>query len=84
MIINVKVQDKKFDFDVELTVYNQYINEMMPNNKVTPAHNFLMRSIIPEHKDELAEMLKIPSASLQIAAAVVEEYTPDLEITVGK
>lgn len=84
MPITVNVKGIPFEFEVSVQVYNKYINEMQPNNKVSPASNFLMRSIKAEQKEELREILELPGAPLQIAAAVIEEYAPDLEISVGK
>ncbi|WP_319780795.1 putative phage tail assembly chaperone [Maridesulfovibrio sp.] len=84
MPIKLTVQDKDLEFNVEVAHYNSYINEMQPNNKVTPAHNFLMRTVADSCKNSLKELLKLPGASIQIAAAILEEYTPDLEIRVGK
>ncbi len=84
MDITVEVNGKPLEFGVELSVYNTYINELQPSNKVAPAANFLMRSVKPDSKDDLRELMELPSAGIQIAAAVIEEYSPDLEIKVGK
>lgn len=83
-MIELTIKGQIFEFNVTVAMYNQYINEMQPHNKVTPAHNFLMRSIKDDQKDDLKEVLKLPGAPIQIAAKVVEEYSPDLEIMVGK
>lgn len=84
MTIPVNVKGRQFEFEVSVPVYNKYINEMQPNNKVAPAQNFLMRSVKAEQKEELKDILELPGAPLQIAAAIIEEYAPDLEISVGK
>ena len=84
MLIKKVVNGKALEFNIEVAHYNKYINEMQPNNKITPAHNFLMRTVSAETKDNLKELLELPGASIQIAAAVLEDYMPDLEISVGK
>ncbi len=84
MIISVNVNEKDLEFDVKLSTFNAYINDLTPNNKVSPAHNFLMRSVTADSKEDLVELLEIPGLSIQLAAALIEEYTPDVEIVVGK
>ena len=84
MPIKKVVNGKDLEFNIEIAHYNRYINEMQPNNKITPAHNFLMRTVSAETKDNLKELLELPGAAIQIAAAVLEDYMPDLEIKVGK
>ena len=65
--------------------YNDYMNELMPDNKVAPAHNFLFNCVTDETKDELRKITDAnPSAAVQLTAAVMAEYAPQLEITVKK
>ncbi|MDM7114387.1 putative phage tail assembly chaperone, partial [Klebsiella pneumoniae] len=44
--------------------------------------NFLMRIVTPETKEALETILALPGAALQVVGKVLEEYTPELEITV--
>lgn len=64
--------------------YNKFINEMQMTNKVSPAHNYLRRIVDKDSKAALDEMLKRPGAALQLAAAVNDEYAPELEIKIKK
>ncbi|HAS88286.1 MAG TPA: hypothetical protein DCS48_03135 [Desulfovibrio sp.] len=82
--IKLTVMSKDLEFKPTLHAYNSYINEMQPNNKISPSHNFLMRIVAQKSKANLEELLKLPGASIQIAGKVVEEYAPNIEITVGK
>jgi hypothetical protein len=82
--IVLTIQDRDVTFAPTVDVYNDYLNSMMPNNKVAPAHNFVMRCAVPEDKDHVRELLKLPGAAIQIAGTIVEQYTPDLNIMVGK
>lgn len=43
--IKLAVNGTELAFDVTTELYNKYINEMCPNNKVAPAHNFAMRCV---------------------------------------
>jgi endonuclease III len=82
--ISLSVNDKPLSFTVTLADYNKYINEITPFNKVSPARNFLMRTVDADSKDALREVVDLPGVGVQIAASVLEEYTPDVQITVGK
>lgn len=82
--ITLNVNDTDLVFIVDTSTYDKYINDLMPNNKVGPAKNFLRRCIAPESRDALTAMLEMPGASVQLAAALVEDFMPTLEISVGK
>jgi hypothetical protein len=65
--------------------YNDYMNELMPDNKVAPAHNFLFNCVKDESKDALRKITDAnPAAAVQITAAVMAEYAPQLVIKVKK
>lgn len=80
--INLVVCGKEIVFTPNQTAYNKFINEMAMDNKVAPAHSYLMRIVEPESKDALTEILKRPGAALQLAGKVNEIYAPELEIEV--
>lgn len=82
--ISLTVNDKPLDFTVTLADYNKYINELTHINKVTPARNFLMRTVDADSKDALREMVDLPGVGLQIVSTLLEEYMPDVNIIVGK
>ena len=65
--------------------YNSYLNEIMPDNKVAPAHNLIMRAVDAEFKEELRGILdNSPGASMQIAGLLTQEFAPAIEISVKK
>lgn len=80
--IEMAIAGKDVSFTPNVTAYNKYINEITMGNKVSPAHNFLVRIVTPDTKEALQELLALPGAALQIVGKVLEEYTPELEITV--
>lgn len=82
--INLNIGGKSIDFIVTPEDQSKMINETTPNNKVTPAHNFLIRTVVPECKENLIPFLKIPASTLEICGAVTQEFMPDLKITVGE
>lgn len=82
--ITLTVNGVELHFDVTLSAYDRYINELQPTNKVAPARNFLSRTVCAESREALASLQELPGAVVQLAGTVLMEYTPDLEITVGK
>ncbi|MCG7497754.1 putative phage tail assembly chaperone [Vibrio sp. Of7-15] len=69
-------------FQPELSAYNKYINEMMPNDKVAPSTNYLRRIVHKDDKAKLDEVLKLPGAVLRLIAKVNEIFEGDLDIEV--
>ena len=80
--ITLTIAGTDISFEPTMTAYNGFINDMMPNDKVAPAHNYLKKIVCQESKEALDELLKRPSAALQLAGAINKEFAPDLEITV--
>ncbi len=81
-IITLDVAGKELKFAPTMVAYNGFINDMMPNDKVAPAHNYLKKIVCAESKEALDDLLKRPSAALQLAGAINKEFAPELEITV--
>jgi hypothetical protein len=82
--ITLDINGSEIEFNVGVDAYNKFINEFQPTNKVAPSHTFLMRTVTEASKPALRELLAIPGAAVEIVGALVEEYKPDLVITVGK
>lgn len=55
--ITLTIGSKDFTFNVSTNDYNGYINDIMPNNKVAPAHNLVMRTVDESNKKELRELI---------------------------
>lgn len=82
--ITLEVNGDDLTFDMTPDAYNKFINEMQPTNKVAPAHSLLMRTVTDDSRDALKKLLKQPGAALNLVGSLVEEYTPDLTVVVGK
>lgn len=80
--IELKVAGVDLVFVPTATDYNNMINSIQPDDKVAPAQQFLMRTVLPAHADALKDILKKPGAVLQLMEAVVSRYAPKLEIEV--
>jgi len=82
--IKLKIDGKTVTFNVDAAAYDKYLNELMPNNKIAPARNFLLRTVAVDDREALKTVLEKPAAGLQIASKLVEEFTPDIEIELGE
>ena len=80
--IVLTVGGTELTFEPNTTAYNKFINEMAMDNKVAPAHNYLIRIVTAECKEALEDILKRPGAAIQLAGKVNEIYAPELEIEV--
>lgn len=82
--ITLTVNGQALHFEVNSAKHKKYINEVMPNNKVGPAENFLRRCIVNEDKEALNTILGLPGATMQLLSTIMDEFMPDMEIEVGK
>lgn len=80
--ITLTVRGKELTFAPTVQAYNGYINDLMPNDKVAPSHNYLRRIVTDDSKAELAELLALPGAAIQLTTKINELFCPDLEIEV--
>lgn len=83
-VIKRRVQKQPLEFVVTTEVYAQYVRELSSDNKIAPARNFLMRSVKPEFKESLRELMELPSLDLRLAANLLEEFLPELDIDLGE
>ena len=82
--ITLEVAGQDFEFAMDAALMTKYINGLTPANKVAPAHNLLMSSVNQEQKATLKPLLANPMTAIQIAGALIEEYSPTVEVTVKK
>ncbi|WP_433736421.1 putative phage tail assembly chaperone [Pseudomonas putida] len=82
--ITLEVGDKEFTFALTPVDVSKYFNHLTQSNKVAPANNLLTQTVLQEQLASLRPLLANPVVTLQLAGALLEEYTPDIEITVKK
>lgn len=75
-----------FSFNVTAKDHSDFIDAMARGGSATAAaHNFAMRTIDGEQKDDFKKLLEsAPGAEVQIAGELKTEFAPVLEITVKK
>jgi hypothetical protein len=83
MEITLTINGKDITFKPTKLAYNTYINDITMNDKIAPATNFLRRTVVPECKEVLNEILENHiGAALQINEKLIKQFAPDLEIEV--
>ena len=82
--ITLEVGDKEFTFELTPQDVTKYFNAVTQANKVAPANNLLVNTVKQEERASLKPMLGNPVLVMQLAGALLEEYSPDVEVTVKK
>ena len=82
--ITLEVGDKEFTFTLTPQDVTKYYNSVTQNNKVAPANNLLVSTVDQQERATLKPLLSNPTMVLQLAGALLEEYSPDVEIIVKK
>ncbi|MNN94262.1 hypothetical protein D3C81_2128550 [compost metagenome] len=67
-----------------MMAYNKYVNELMPNNKISPSINYLNRIVSADGKSALETALKSAGAAMQIADVINEQFAPQVDIAIKK
>ena len=88
-LTTVTIGDQDFDFNPTVDDFNQYLNAQMPNNKVAPAHNFLMRTIDENQKDDFKKIALLDGKPngmvvLEVAGVVAGEFNGGVAISLKK
>ncbi|PMJ92863.1 putative phage tail assembly chaperone [Vibrio sp. 10N.261.55.A7] len=76
------IGETDFTFTPGVIEANNYSNEVMPDNKVVPAYNYLTRSVKSEQKDELIALLDtVPHLVMELYGMVSSNAKGDIVIT---
>jgi len=82
--IILTVVDVDFEFTVGLKEYEDFQNEMTSGKGLSaPSKTLLRRTIKPEQKEALQELCE-DGLAVELAAMVVNEFRPKVEISVKK
>lgn len=83
-IITLTVNGEDIRFAPCEAVYNRLINEMSESNKIAPAKNFLVRSVLEQDAEILQRLLNKPGMALHLATVLNQEYAGEITVTVKK
>lgn len=71
-----------FTFLPTVADHNNYTNDLMPDNKIAPAHTFLSRTVAPEQKEELVELLDtVPGLVMEVFMEINKASRGGLKVT---
>ena len=84
--ITLTIGGQDYSFNVTVQDHSDFVDTVARGESMTAAaHNFVMRVIKPEQKEEFKKLLtQSPGAELQIANMVKAEFSPILEIKIKK
>ena len=82
--ITLERGDKEFTFSLTPQIITKYFNATTQANKVAPAHNLLMGTVTAAAQAALKVLLENPITTMTLAGALLEEYSPDVEVIVKK
>lgn len=80
--IILTIGETDFTFSPTVADHNNYTNELMPDNKVAPAHTFLTRTVEPTQKAELVELLDtVPGLAMELFFEINKASRGSLKVT---
>lgn len=87
--LTVTVDNKELTFSVTNDDFNRYLNEQMPDDKISPAFNLLSRTVVEEDKQAFKDVSLVDGIPnglvvLQIAGVVAGEVGGGVEISLKK
>ena len=82
--ITMEIGDREFTFHLTPQDVTKYFNSTTNNNKVAPANNLLVSTVKQEERATLKPLLANPVTVMELAGALLEEYSPDIDIIVKK
>jgi hypothetical protein len=82
--ITLEIGDREFTFHLTPQDVTKYFNATTQSNKVAPANNLLVSTVKQEERASLKPLLANPVTVMELAGALLEEYSPDIDIIVKK
>lgn len=81
--IVLDINGAEFRFAVSGADYRNYLDDLTMAKKTVPSDRLLLSTVHPEDRDALRPYID-QGLGLDICAALIEEYTEDVRITVKK
>lgn len=80
--VTVNVEGVEFTFLRDNSAYDQMMNDITTDNKVTPIKDYLLTIVAREQKDDLLEIINVPGLAGALAGKVNDVLVPKINITV--
>lgn len=83
------IESESIDFHADLTAFNQYVNEIGAMDKIKPSFNYLMRTVVDEHRETLKKYILVGAtpngmAVMNIVGILSEEMGGKVSFAVKK
>ena len=82
--ITLMINQSRLTFMVNIIAYNRCINSLQPENKTTPMFNFLQNCAADDETKKLVREYYEQGLAPDIFGVLIDEFKPDVEITVKK
>lgn len=80
--IILTIGETDFKFTPSVADHNNYTNELMPDNKIAPAHQFLTRTVLPEQQADLVVLLEtVPGLVMEVFMEVSKASRGGVKVT---
>lgn len=80
--VTLTINSVDFSFKLDQAAYDECVNSITENNRLTPLKDYLIAIVSPEQREEFLEIINIPNMAISIAEKVNKELFPKIEITV--
>ncbi|THA15647.1 putative phage tail assembly chaperone [Rodentibacter pneumotropicus] len=80
--VTVNVEGVDFTFIRDNSAYDQMMNDITTDNKVTPIKDYLLTIVAREQREDLLEIINVPGLAGTLAGKVNEVLVPKINITV--
>ena len=80
--ISLTIGTTDFTFSPTVVDHNNYTNALMPDDKIAPAHQYLTRTVEPEQKEDLVELLDtVPGLVMEVFMEVSKASKGGVKVT---
>lgn len=81
--LKIQIADDELRFAVGINEFNGLQNEMLPNNKVAPSENFLVKCVHPDDEEKMIGWCD-QGFAIELAQMVAENFKPEVVLSVKK
>lgn len=74
------VNGEEFTFEFDQAIYDNFINDVSADNKLTPVKEFLQLSVVAEDREKLDAVINAPMLAMTLFTAVQDYFVPKINI----
>lgn len=76
-----EINGEAFTFEFDRSIYDNLLNDATEGNKITPIKNFLLVSVVPEHREKLEQVIDVPDLAVLLMSELKAHFVPKINIT---